>query len=112
MVRVSIFLVVLIVASSPAANALCVMSCGQQPVRASHCLGGETPTFSSVQEKCPDLSQSPFLREDLRPAVPVPPVLPPSKLPEVPDAALTRSLVSIDLAVTSARAKPLAVLRL
>jgi hypothetical protein len=67
MTRATVFLLVLILTSLPAASAVCVTWCESQPASTTVlCHQQESPAISSAQTACAALKDSPFLRQDVR----------------------------------------------
>ena len=69
MVRVTAFVLVLMLTSLPTASAVCVTWCESQPATTSHCHQQESPAISAAQTACAALKDSPFLRQDVRVAL-------------------------------------------
>ena len=112
LMRVTAFVLVLMLTSLPTASAVCVTWCESQPATTSHCHQQESPAISAAQTACAALKDSPFVRQDLRIALGA--ALQPS-IDTVPDASHVGErgrLLTVDAVARSAPTQRSLVLRL
>jgi hypothetical protein len=67
--RVTALLIVLALASLPAANVVCLAWCDAQPARAAGCHDQEGSSVLNAQDSCAVFVASPFLRQDVDPDI-------------------------------------------
>jgi hypothetical protein len=104
MTRATVYLLVLIMTSLPAASAVCVTWCESQPATTTvHCHQQESPAISSAQPACAALKDNPFVRQDVRIALNA--ALGPA-LAAGPDVSGIREEISLLIADAVARSAP------
>jgi hypothetical protein len=104
MTRATVYLLVLIMTSLPAASAVCVTWCESQPASTTvHCHRQESPAISSAQGACAALKDSPFVRQDVRIALNAALGL---ALAVVPDVSGPHEEISLVIADNDARSAP------